>query len=918
MKQLLLAGDPEGKKRQDVYWRAMGGQSNNERSKNANSMDVDVDRSWEMLDNQATDGLGEPMNETSPSGPNIPFSSRSHSFSYPNSHKQFYPGAAKTYGRGENLMDRFEADQFAEARKENLYYPFSNHDEWSMALFLLTSSLTMKEIDEFLRLPLVKMMNLSFHTAIELRGRAELLPSGPKWQLQILDVAPYTTKDPVRLFYRDPLEVVEFLFSNPLIQGYIDLVPMQEWTTQEKVVRLFREWMSADASWDMQSRLPAGATLLGIILSSDKMNISVLTGDRVAHPLLLGLANIDMALLGKDTPEASLIACVSGKTSHVTLASHKTFGDSDRQETRSGSTTLAQINEVASRINPNNVEAFTKAAKKKYRLNGVDQPYWRDWPLSRDPERFLTPEPLHHWHKFFFDHDLKWVGRIIGNEEMDFRFSLLQPKIGFRHFKAGVSKLKQCTGREHREMQRHIVCIIADAAAPEIVVCIRALNDFRYLGQGRVFPETVISQMTDSLGEFHSHKEQLADAGARPSKSGNPNWYIPKLEFMHSVMLSIRASGAPMQFSADPTEKAHSTLIKQPAREHTNNRDYDPQIIRHLDRDERLRLFNLSTSIKSSGIDLRALLTFGQDEDDETQRIDLDPIASQARVPRDLFQEGINGGSAMTATPTPHQIFVTPCTAFCLNRLPDTRSISIEDASALFKLPDLGPALGDYFSGRRTFVLGGRHYASSDNLSLPFSNIRVWYSFQVQNRPLEDGLTDPRPARTLQVHPPSAEWPNGRYDCAIFGHEWDSPWPCQINPAGKDLVLGYFHSLELFIHRSNCWANSAAFPANNFELEIRSKAPSIEKSISSPLGPGAPRGHNPSAITGMYALQRAIRASDDRIGGIIPLGLLRMPVDVVPWFGAKADSRLTSDNSMESSKEFWLNKYWDKEYYSLF
>ncbi|KAJ7595867.1 hypothetical protein C8J56DRAFT_1042947 [Mycena floridula] len=598
----------------------MGGQSNNERSKNANSMDVDVNRSWEMLDNQATDGLGEPMNKTSPSGPNIPFSSRSHSFSYPNSHKQFYPGVAKTYRRGENLMDRFEADQFAEARKENLYYPFSNHDEWSMALFLLTSSLTMKEIDEFLRLPLVKMMNFS-----------------PKWQLQILDVTPYTTKDPVWLFYRDPLEVVEFLFSNPLIQGYIDLIPMQEWTTQEKVVRLFREWMSADASWDMQSHLPAGATLLGIILSSDKTNISVLTGDRVAHPLLLGLANIDMALLGKgtshmlqlialipcpkylcnknlhgillsrlyhccldivcqplktaalfgimmsdalgdrhfcytplashivDTPEASLIACVSGKTSHVTLASHKTFGDSDRQETRSGSTTLAQINEVALRINPNNVEAFTKAAKKKYHLNGVDQPYWRDWPLSRDPERFLTPEPLHHWHKFFFDHDLKWVGRIIGNEEMDFRFSLLQPKIGFRHFKAGVSKLKQCTRREHREMQRHIVCIIADAAAPEIVVCIRALNDFRYLGQGRVFPETVISQMTDSLGEFHSHKEQLADAGARPSKSGNPNWYILKLEFMHSVMLSIRASGAPMQFSADPTEKAHSTLIKQPA-----------------------------------------------------------------------------------------------------------------------------------------------------------------------------------------------------------------------------------------------------------------------------------------------------------------------------------------------------------------
>ncbi|KAG2060014.1 hypothetical protein BDR06DRAFT_864915, partial [Suillus hirtellus] len=39
---------------------------------------------------------------------------------------------------------------------------------------------------------------------------------------------------------------------------------------------------------------PQGATLLGTILSSDKTNISVLTGDHVAHPLLVSLANIHM------------------------------------------------------------------------------------------------------------------------------------------------------------------------------------------------------------------------------------------------------------------------------------------------------------------------------------------------------------------------------------------------------------------------------------------------------------------------------------------------------------------------------------------------------------------------------------------------------------------------------------------------
>ena len=146
--------------------------------------------------------------------------------------------------------------------------------------------------------------------------------------------------------------------------------------------------------------LPDGATLLGVILSSDKTNISVMTGDRTAHPVLLSLANIHayvrmkssnpafllVALLpcpkfimkdrairsvlenrvihlclditthplklaaraGRmmsdpcgysrfcftflasymvDTPEATMLACIAGKTSHLTMADYRTFGD---------------------------------------------------------------------------------------------------------------------------------------------------------------------------------------------------------------------------------------------------------------------------------------------------------------------------------------------------------------------------------------------------------------------------------------------------------------------------------------------------------------------------------------------------------------------------------------------------------------
>jgi hypothetical protein len=65
----------------------------------------------------------------------------------------------------------------------------------------------------------------------------------------------------------------------------------------------------------------------------------------------------------------------------------------------------------------------------------------------------------------------------------------------------------------------------------------------------------------------------------------------------------------------------------------------------------------------------------------------------------------------------------------------------------------------------------------------------------------------------------------------------------------------------------------------------------------------------------MYILKRAKRLDGTIIGGIIPLSQIRALVDLVPRFGAQADRRLTKENSLEYSTEFFLNKYFDKEFF---
>ena len=72
-----------------------------------------------------------------------------------------------------------------------------------------------------------------------------------------------------------------------------------------------------------------------------------------------------------------------------------------------------------------------------------------------------------------------------------------------------------------------------------------------------------------------------------------------KLKLMHHVMPSIRASGAPMQWSADVMEHAHVTEIKNPAHA-GNNQNYYAQIACHLGHSDKCFRFDLATGIASS------------------------------------------------------------------------------------------------------------------------------------------------------------------------------------------------------------------------------------------------------------------------------------------------------------------------------
>jgi len=107
-----------------------------------------------------------------------------------------FPGASKTYGQMKTFMERFDDDQYSEFRTANIHYPFAGEDEWELGSFLLSSGLSMKKIDDFLRLKMVNSPDFASHCTDQSYHPDSgcwclvLHSEGPPWQGRVAPQSP--------------------------------------------------------------------------------------------------------------------------------------------------------------------------------------------------------------------------------------------------------------------------------------------------------------------------------------------------------------------------------------------------------------------------------------------------------------------------------------------------------------------------------------------------------------------------------------------------------------------------------------------------------------------------------------------------------------------------------------------------------
>ena len=156
-----------------------------------------------------------------------------------------------------------------------MYSPFANDQEWELAQWL-SRRVGQKGIDEYLKLSMVSTVIefnqllskeiqvkntgcLSFHNTYSYLKKVDQLPTGPEWQCEvitaqgdIMDENGTCLEEYLELWFRDPVECVRELLSNPAFVEFVLYAPERVYSDSEGKERIYDEMWSADWWWEMQ------------------------------------------------------------------------------------------------------------------------------------------------------------------------------------------------------------------------------------------------------------------------------------------------------------------------------------------------------------------------------------------------------------------------------------------------------------------------------------------------------------------------------------------------------------------------------------------------------------------------------------------------------------------------------------------
>jgi hypothetical protein len=154
-----------------------------------------------------------------------------------------------------------------------------------------------------------------------------------------------------------------------------------------------------------------------------------------------------------------------------------------------------------------------------------------------------------------------------------------------RHFASGVTKLKQSTANEHRQMQKVFIGVMHGLVPDRVLKAVIAVLDFIYYARLPVHTNTTLDLLDEALARFHSFKDVFIEHDIRA------DFNINKVHSMIHYSESIRQLGAADGYNTETPERLHIEFAKR-AYLATNRRHFFGQMTAYLEQRERVAKFD--------------------------------------------------------------------------------------------------------------------------------------------------------------------------------------------------------------------------------------------------------------------------------------------------------------------------------------
>ncbi|THU92858.1 hypothetical protein K435DRAFT_820394 [Dendrothele bispora CBS 962.96] len=200
---------------------------------------------------------------------------------------------------------------------------------------------------------------------------------------------------------------------------------------------------------------------------------------------------------------------------------------------------------------------------------GMFDPFWKDLPFTNIHDS-VTPDALHQLYQGVLVHIINWVQKTMSKDELDRRAQCLPPTYGVRHFRNGITSLKQVSGSERKNIGKILLACLGPDIHPNAVAACKALLDFIYLALYGSHDEETLTYMEEALNDWHKSRSYFLEAGIRDDLN------IPKFHSLLHYIDSIRKFGTIDNYNTEAS----------------NKRNHFPQMIQWLSRREKILSFN--------------------------------------------------------------------------------------------------------------------------------------------------------------------------------------------------------------------------------------------------------------------------------------------------------------------------------------